>query len=117
MGTDKKRNLSVFALDAFRWVVIAASVVFALWVFHSCVADIGEKQEKRAAEAYNEAYQEGYRDGQWELIKYIREQSRERISDPSDMASNLLNGWESREEFVEEWEDFFKWLDNMEPRD
>lgn len=116
MGTDKKRNLSVFALDAFRWVVIAASVVFALWVFHSCVADIDEKQEKRAAEAYNEAYQEGYRDGQWKLIEYLQEEARYEIGDPYDMANDLLNGG-SRDEFVEEWEDFFKWLDNLEPRD
>ncbi len=117
METGKKRDWSVFAIDAFRWVVIAVSVVFAISVFRSCVADADEKREKRETEAYNEAYQEGYRAGQWELIEYIREEARWEIRNPEDMASELLSGWESKEEFVEEWEDFFKWLDNLEPRD
>lgn len=108
MGTDKKRDLSSFALDAIRWVIIAASVLFALWLLKSCVSDISEKEERRATEAYDEAYEDGYMAGWYEgqeaLMEYVRRMIRDDAREETDWALEIFNGDVTRQEFVDEYD-------------
>lgn len=108
MGTDRKRDVTVFVLDAIRWVIIAASVLFALWILKSCADDASEKEERRAAEAYDEAYQDGYMDGWYEgqeaPMGYVRRMIRDDAREATDWAREIFNGEVTRQEFIDEYD-------------
>ena len=112
--TERRHETLRQILQVLFYLAVAVGVVL---LFNSCIASAKEHSDAQDAEVYEEAYQEGYRDGQRALIKYLREEARGVILHPDDMASELLNGEMSREEFVEEWDELFDWLDNLEPVD